>query len=374
MVRSPERRAPGDARPRILLLSPLPPPYGGIAHWTGMVTQWAADDGAVDLTVVDTAPKRRDNLETTRLSRLAEGAVRLPRELAGIRRSIRKQRPDVVHLNTSGQLALVRDLAVARICRSLGIPLVYHVRFGRLPDAKAANTREWRTFVRVARSASTVIAIDKRTQEAIESAGQVNVVRIPNFVDSAVITPSSNSAQHRTCVFVGWLIETKGILELVSVWKELAPSGWRLELIGPIDEPFLERLEASGLPDSVVVVGPIGHAEVVTRMQQSSLFVFPSHTEGFPNAVAEAMAVGLPILASAVGAIPEMLEQGAGVTIPARDERALCDELRSLLTDSDRRADLSQRARARVVEHYSKEAIMTKYLDEWMRLSEVGPA
>jgi glycosyltransferase involved in cell wall biosynthesis len=94
---------------------------------------------------------------------------------------------------------------------------------------------------------------------------------------------------------------------------------------------------------------------------EADVFALPTHREGFPNTLLEAMAAGLPCVACPVGAVPEMLEDGCGESVPVGDALALRESLRRLAADPERCALLGRRARARVAERYSAAAVMARY-------------
>ena len=104
-------------------------------------------------------------------------------------------------------------------------------------------------------------------------------------------------------------------------------------------------------------------------MRRCGLFVLPSHTEGFPNVVAEAMSVGTPILASAVGAIPDMLAEGAGLTVPAHDVATLAEALQRLMCDPVLRRSMAEHAARRAREKYSTAVVTESYVGMWRELA-----
>ena len=148
---------------------------------------------------------------------------------------------------------------------------------------------------------------------------------VPNFVDCCD-APADNRGRsnHETLqvVYTGSLIRSKGVFTLVDVAARL-PFG-RFRLIG--DAPasarveLIEHIRARQVSDKVEVLGPIAHRDVVSELANNDVLVFPSEREGFPMSVVEAMAVGLPVVASPVGAIPEMIDEpNGGYVVAPRD-------------------------------------------------------
>lgn len=170
-------------------------------------------------------------------------------------------------------------------------------------------------------------------------------------------------------LYVGWMIPEKGLLDLLDAFvqvRQAVPEA-RLRLVGPLfgGEAFWrDQLHARDLTACVDVVGPIhGHAALVQELSTASVFVLPSHAEGMPVAMLEAMALGLPCVGTRVGAIPDMLEHGAaGHVVPPRAPQALAEAVRQLLLDAPLARRLGQAAFERARTHYSKEAFARSFL------------
>lgn len=356
-----------DTLLRICLVAPLPPPYGGISHWTSMVSAYALGRPNVELVVVNTASRWRSIHSTGILLRAVGGSFQLLRDVISLIRTLTGSQFDAAHLTTSGQLGAVRDLIFSYITAFFGIGLVYHIRFGRIPAIAQVNSLEWKLIRRVMLRASTVILIDQATYSAVKRfVPDANAVWIPNCVNVSELPPRLEvPGEVKTALFVGWVIPTKGISELVEAWARLRPKGWRLEIVGPGDSAYQTQLLKMFQPENLVFVGELSHAEAMKRMANCDLFVLPSYTEGFPNVVVEAMALGRPTVATEVGAIPEMLEGGAGVLVKSKDSQALEEALSRVLLDSELREHLGQQASARARRLYSIDVVFNAYMQIW---------
>lgn len=354
-------------RIRICLISPLPPPYGGISHWTSMLTAYALDKSNVELFVVNTATRWRAIHSTGVLLRAIGGGIQLFRDVFRLIIALAGRQFDVAHLTTSGQLGAVRDILFYCVTAFFGVPLVYHIRFGRIPVIAHDNSLEWKLVRWVMQRASTVILIDQATYAAVKryTAG-VNAVCVPNCVNFSELPQRlAEPCKVKTALFVGWVIPSKGISELVEAWAKLSPRGWRLEIVGPGDVAYQTQLLSLFQPENLFFIGELSHVEAMNRMANCDLFILPSYTEGFPNVILEAMALGRPIVATEVGAIPEMLENGAGVLIKCKDPKLLEDALSRILSDSELRDALGQRAIRKARHEYSIDVVFDAYLKIW---------
>lgn len=358
---------------QVCLVSAFPPPYGGISHWTSMVIAYAKGREDVQITLINTAPSWRSLHSDGVLLRALGGGIQLVRDVWRLVKVLRKKRFDVIHLATSGHLSSVRDVVIACLAAWFGVPLVFHIRFGRIPAIAVAETLEWRLLRSVMRRAAMVLAIDGTTFNAVHRhVPEANLSLIPNCVNLAGLpAPKPDSVDTRNALFVGWVLPTKGVGELCESWSKIQPEGWTLEIVGPVDEAYKDQLQAQFPVNSIKFVGLLPHAETMERMAQCDLFVLPSYTEGFPNAVVEAMALGRPIVATTVGAIPEMLHGEAGILVESRNVEQLTAAIRLVIDDPDLRRKLGMRAKEKATTKYSIDAVFDAYVACWNRVSKI---
>ncbi|MGB6006481.1 glycosyltransferase family 4 protein [Castellaniella sp.] len=351
----------------VVLVSPMPPPYGGIAHWTKMIYDFSRNESSVLLSVIDTSPRWRGIHDTGVIRRLVGGCLQILRDVFRLLFILNKNETGVVHLTTSGSLAVARDLLISWILRFLKINFIYHIRFGRIPEIAEANSLEWKVMANVMKRAFTVIAIDRTTLDTIKSRlHSVNAVFMPNCVDVGKLSLCvPNSGEERTAVFLGWVIPAKGIGELIDAWRVVDRRGWKLKIIGPAEDAYKQRLQENLEGYDVEFVGELPHQQAMEIVAGCGLFVLPSHSEGFPNVIAEAMAFGRPIIATKVGAIPEMLDGNCGLLIDKCNAQALAVALDKMLGDGHSRDEMGALARKKATEQYALDVVYRRYMTLW---------
>jgi glycosyltransferase involved in cell wall biosynthesis len=154
-------------------------------------------------------------------------------------------------------------------------------------------------------------------------------------------------------------VPRKGVETLIDAMALLAgrPGGAPLLVAAGVGElrPGLEARAASlGLADRVRFVGKVGHDDVAWWMAAGDLFALPSLSEGLPTVVCEAMAVGRPVVATAVDGTPEIVADGeTGYLVPPREPVPLADALSRVLDDPALAARLGARAHERALEEYT---------------------
>jgi glycosyltransferase involved in cell wall biosynthesis len=224
--------------------------------------------------------------------------------------------------------------------------------------------------------ADCFVAISQEIEEELEQIGvpQAKIRSIPNGVDTDYFTSSDekqkrylknslNLPEGQIVSFVGRLVPAKNVNALLDAWDQILDTGATLLILG--DGPQRARLEAlcrdRRLTDSVLFVGNVEN--VVQYLQCSDVYVLPSLTEGLPIALLEAMACSLPVVASAVGGVPQVVEDGVnGFLVPPGNVRDFQDKLKGLLRDGELRHQMGNQARRTVVSRYSLAKICERYL------------
>lgn len=182
------------------------------------------------------------------------------------------------------------------------------------------------------------------------------------FADTAREMPLSQS---QTFVYAGVLAPVKGLHFLLDAFAKVAAEcpAARLELIGKSENAdyaagLRVQVERLGLADEVTFVGALPQAELARHMARARALVLPSISEGMPRIVAEALLIGLPVVASAVGGIPDVVREGeTGYLAPAGDVDALAAALLKVLRNDDIDA-MGQQARTFAAGTFSSAAFV----------------
>ena len=366
----------GNDAARVLLVSALPPPPGGIASWT----QTLLDRGLPPpfaLEVIDTRVYRQSQFTPSRPT--PPEIWRNLRILWRIRRALASGRFSVMHLNCGLTLSGVpRNLASAMMARRAGVPYVahlhgtFHVPDGRGPAAQLYR-RAWR---RIFAGAARIIALGQPSHRAIMQLGDFSrqtVALLPNFVDAPAIPPRPPAAGQDSLkiVYTGALIPDKGIYTILEIARRLPGAHFRL-IGGSSDAAaharLLRRIAELGLEPRVQTIGPIPNREVIMGLAESDVFLFPSQLkfEGFPVSVAEAMAAGLPVVASPVGALPEMVDVPDGGGLIEPDNIAAYVKILETLRDHPAlRESMGRHNRQKALREYDYVVVLRRLCGIW---------
>lgn len=186
---------------------------------------------------------------------------------------------------------------------------------------------------------------------------------VPNGVDTEKFKPRNKGILRkrlnlpkgkRIILFVGWLIPRKGCEYLIKSISEIIKTDRNIKLLiigeGLLEQKLKVLAEDLGLKDYIDFKGTISPDRIPFWMNASDIFVLPSLSEGKPNVVGEAMACGLPVIATNVNGTPDFIEDGKdGFLIPPKDVDALTDKLKLLLDTPSLRTKLGKKARKSIL-------------------------
>jgi glycosyltransferase involved in cell wall biosynthesis len=226
-----------------------------------------------------------------------------------------------------------------------------------------------------------VVAISTETEAELVAHGfsADRIARIPNGVDPIRFAPASDAAiraetgvGEESVLFLGRLDAQKGLDVLLRAWDHVVVRRPAARLLLAGAGPARDALEAYtrkvGLGKSVHFLGARPDPEAL--LQASEIFVLPSRSEGMSNALLEAMATGLPCVASRIGGNTDLIEHGvSGLLTPPGDVVTLAEALCALLEDPALRERLGKAARAFILERYAMDRVIRQYTELYARLT-----
>jgi glycosyltransferase involved in cell wall biosynthesis len=228
-------------------------------------------------------------------------------------------------------------------------------------------------LLRLLQSLDVVIAPSQACRQELLAAGfpAMRIRVIANGVDTVAFRPEAAMepttplpiGEGPVAVFTGRLIEAKGLLELLEAWPLLLHRVPNAHLLlvgsGPLEAELRRRAALPPLAGRVHLTGEV--PDVRPYLRAAGAFVLPSWSEGLPNALLEAMAMGLPCVGTDIGPIRELVTDGdQGVLVPVRDPQKLAAALSAVLTQPALAARLGRAARKRAEADFSLETTVDR--------------
>ncbi len=377
---------PLTARPPVIIVSAYyPPVLGGAETAAAQLAEFLASRGRQVTVVTKRVEPNVPDEEVRNGVRVVRVAPRGPRRGVGKWLALPAIARELVRRRREGAVVVCVDF------RAVALAALLARAFTRRPVVLQAQTDGVLSFAAVRRTLGRVgleratgvfvralqqlynradaYTCISRSIEAETRAAGVPPDRIhylPNPVDTREFSPPSPGrraelrAAHgiadetRVAIVVGRLSREKGQLEALRAWKLAAVERALLLLVGPDmpEDPWdtgpeaREFVRREGLEGRVVFTGGVSRPEIPDYLRLADFSIQPSHFEAFGTAAIEAMAVGLPVIASDVGGLKDFVEPGVnGTRVPPRDPEALARAITRLVADDAGRAALAEGAR-----------------------------
>lgn len=272
----------------------------------------------------------------------------------------------IVHVHSASHASFYRKSLLLALARACGCPTIFHLHgggFQQFAENEAGLPMRWWIRHTLERS-SVVIALSDTWADFLRRyAPRATVQVVPNSVRLPVLaTPTREQAGR--IVFLGRSNRRKGTYDLLEAVAQLSAAWPQLQLYIAGDgelEQVRRRAAELGIADRVHLLGWIDTAQKDEELARAAIFTLPSHDEGLPMSMLEAMAAQKAIVVTPVGGIPQAVQdQDNGLLVPVADPSALAAALQRLLGDAALRQRLAVRARQTVAERYSSDVVLAR--------------
>lgn len=279
----------------------------------------------------------------------------------------------IIHANAGS----VSSWASIRAARRHHIPCVVTYQGSEVHSGLARHRKGWQLCRDSFRLADLNLVVSRSLESILrlheEPRGRCEVLL--RGVDQRRFFPPSGLTLDPRVLFVGRIEKAKGVFDLLSAWRKVIRScpNASLTLIGQdhTNGVFFREARSLGVDSSIILTGPLPSPAVADLMRHSRLLCLPSHGEGTPNCVMEALSCGLPVVATRVGGIPDIVEhEKTGLLVDKGDIDELGAALVTLLCDSGRCARLGQAAQVFAREHLDAQKTVSRLIELYSELVE----
>ena len=361
------------ARPRVLMVGPWPPVQGGVATFMSNVAG-SRLKLKYDFIPFTTARPAKPNAKGDNYGYLAMFRGGLRRVVAGALVTlwhvfaypwiVAWRRPSVIQIQASDFQAFWEASCYVLMGRILRRPVVLRIggSFNRFwesssPLARAAirwtlcrptllvvQSEYWKNYVAGAGATTPVIVLNNFVSEALAEQRALAVSRVPRFL-----------------LYCGEAPKLKGTYVLLEAVCELARRGAGVEIVLMAVTPTLhEEIRRMGLHRHIRVLDFLSHEGALAELRRTDIFLQISSSEGFPNMLLEAMALGCAAIVTPVGAVPEIVgaDGECAFIVSVGDAAALADRMIRLAGDRNLLARLGAAAQARVIERFTERTVV----------------
>lgn len=343
-------------------MTPIPPPFGGIATWTNSIMKWNKDHH-YETHIVDTSKGGGNDRAASHQNNIVQEIRRTCRIIANLMKFLKGSNISVVHINSAGEFpGIGRDYLAALIAKGYRKKVI--VQFHCDISYYASESKLTKSFVcLLSKAIDQVWVLNAQSESFIHSLNhQYAVKKIPNFIDADIIS------NHRTfpskiskVAYLGSVSYAKGFKEIMHVAQKMPDINFYL--IGPITQELQNK---QALPN-VIFTGSKTREEAIGLLREMDVFLFPSYKEGFSIVILEAMAQGLPIITTPVGANKEVIGESGGFIVEVGDWEEIVLKMEQL-EERQVRQKMSDFNLDRVKQNYLSSTILKRIFDEYEQL------
>ncbi|HEX5776326.1 MAG TPA: glycosyltransferase family 4 protein [Caulobacteraceae bacterium] len=335
---------------------------GGVERFTQYLTRQFATD----------APQLSWFIQKTRFGRGALGHLTTPAALAQFAWRCGTGRVRLAHINVAPRGSTFRKMLFFAVARVFGVRTLLHLHgsgydgfFERCPGSARNSIRGF--FQRADRVAVLGAHWQRFAAGALGVPGQRLLVVQNGVPPPPLQARPCNETAH--LVFAGQVGERKGVDVLLTALSKLDAEtpNWRATVAGGGDAaPYLRQAREGGIADKVTFAGWLSEPQIGALLATADIFVLPSRAENQPIAILEAMARGLPVVSTTIGAIPEQVEEGvSGLLVPPGEAQPLADALARLIARPAEREVMGAAGHALYQRRFSIEACAGAFLDAY---------
>lgn len=348
---------------KAILLAPTPPPAGGIAGWTVRMLDAKLKNGW-ELAVVDEkAIGNRQVFGKAGRRNLIDELKRCHQIWSGLRRELKDPESKIVHsCIPSVTLAMVREYFCAVITKRRGRKFIIHFR------CTVPNTTQGKIGQLVLRmlcnKSDLIISLNRQSSDYLSKITKTPVRLIPNFICAdELVTDYEVRDELKTVLYVGGLVENKGVYDCLEIAKRLPEITFRF--VGKGNSEFEEKAQAYSL-SNVVFTGQKDRDGVKEELKKADVFLFMTYFrgEGFSNALCEAMAAGLPCVVTDWAANRDMIGDSGGVVVGVKDVDGAVEALK-VMRDKNERRRMSYANLQKAKTKYVDQVVIDQYVEAY---------
>lgn len=270
------------------------------------------------------------------------------------------RRVDHVLIFSAGGVGLLEKSLMARIALARGLGVALSFRSEVLPlSNRLAHLFVTGVFKRIQILCQSEAARDAFVLHYGLDLDRLRVV--PNWIDTEIYAPTNRQEGNDTnpavrVLYAGWIEDSKGVFDLLEAARRLDRDDYRLRFVGGGSRlsDLKQQVESTDLSAEIDVAGWVPADSMADELGRADILVLPSYSEGMPNAVLQAMAAGLPVVATSVGGIPELIgDTAAGILVAPGEVDELADALDRLIQSEELRASFGQNGRKAAVTRHS---------------------
>lgn len=343
-----------QTKARVLITGFLPPPFSGMGTYYQSILDSNLKN-SVDINFVSTSTQKRSMATSGKAT--AANFLSAINDCVRFNHALKKSKPQIVHIGTAFGLSFVKHSICVMIALLNKKKVLIHPHCS-INALYTGKSKIWQCFFRrIVSRTSGLIALSQEWMQLNEILPEINVYYLPNPVNLRLYNDIlkhrfslDNERDQINVLYLGHLGKDKGSFDIIETAILIRSRDVKIlfHLVGSDLSPgeikcLKEIVRKNDLGEMVKFYAPVFGDEKYSQLEKADLFIYPSYHEGMPMAILEAMASGLPIIASRVGGIPDLVKDELnGILIEPGQPDQLANAICKLALNSDLRKSMQK--------------------------------
>jgi len=380
-----ERSEITQKKPRVLISGHLPPPLGGMATYYQSLINSSLNE-EVDYLFVQTSSQNRLGANTGLLS--ISNIISAIKDCFRFTRSMITFKPQIAHIGTAYGLSFLKHSYCIFIAWLMKSRVLLHPHCS-LKVLYFDRSGIWKWYFRkVINFTYGTVALSKEWLQLRSINSKMRIFVLPNAVDLRLYQPalekhltSLESNDALNVLYLGYLGKEKGSFDILDAAIQIDSSKNKIffDLVGSEATPgeldlLKEKIKSENLEKTIRIYKPVIGKEKINFFMNADIFIYPSYFEGMPMAVLEAMASGLPIIASRVGGLPDIVTDNQnGFLIEPGHPEQLADAILKIANDLEMRQSMQLNSYKNASKNFSLEQHISQLIEIYRSLLVTSP-
>jgi glycosyltransferase involved in cell wall biosynthesis len=354
-----------------MLVGPMPPLKGGITTFLLNLMASPLSTRFEFIAYSISRPQKKNVIDNWGYSSMLRGGI--SRIVYGVTLSawrflafpffLAGRKIDLVQTHGSDYQSFWEAVAYAMVSRLMGRRVLLRIG-GAFDLFHAGSSPIVRRLIEISLGVPHCVIVQSQfTQKYVSVVSQCqNILILPNWTRAPIFEQERPRRETPIFMFIaGNEARRKGIEEVIGAAGilERRASQARFRIVATVPQ-LVERINELGLTNISRLDGIVEHERLLEIMRESDVFLLPSHGEGFPNSLLEAMACGLPSVVTPVAAVPEIIAtSGGALVVPVGDAEALAAAIERLTLEPQLRKDLGEQARRSICHNFTADKVLT---------------
>ena len=352
---------------RILFIVPLPPPIHGASLRNQSLINSALLNSVFNIDIIP-IQFIKDNQEMGKFSLLK--IYKAFRLFFSVVKSVLKHKPNLVYLNmaTFG-FALYRDSIIVLLTKFLNKPIAIHLRTQKIKE-QAENSRFKNWMFKFTFKNTSIICLSNNLSNDVRTVYHEKIHIVNNGIelfDTKNINIEERTNNKVRFLFLSNLLKTKGVFDLIEATAQLSKitQDFEVWIVGKNADLTIhdvcDHIAKHHLEGTVKVFEAVYNDEKIKKYLETDVFILPTHFEAFPGVILEAMQMGLPIISTQEGAIPEIVDHMKnGIIISKKNTIQLANAMNYFINNKSEIETFGERAKVKFYDNYVKQKFERK--------------